>query len=200
MQSFFLGKQFFPAFHAVGVRDTAVHGTNSRTLGFIVKSHTFGAFVRYDEIIIGFHRLIALVGIYDRAIFQGIGPIDRVAVADGPFDPAFIDRIIGALRFTGAAIDAFIGYSDCHDKFTPLTTREGFWFGKDRVKHGVAGRPALYLRKLAFKERLIKQYPHTSLLSQQYELMQPPHIPALRSLHFRQAFRVNPILDSRSKK
>lgn len=141
MQFFLLGKQFITALYPVGVGDTTIHRTNSGTLGFIVKAHAFGAFVRYDEIIIGLHRFVALVGIDHGAIFQGIGPIDRIPVADGPFDPAFINRIIGALRFTGAAIDAFVGYSDCHNKFSSLTPLEVFWFGKYMVKHGAAGEP-----------------------------------------------------------
>ncbi len=36
--------------NTVGVRQTAIYGADSSTLGFLVKSGAFGAFIRYDVV------------------------------------------------------------------------------------------------------------------------------------------------------
>ncbi len=79
-----------------------------------MKALAFSAFIGRNIVDINTNRSKTLVCIYYTPIEEGefslyIGPI-----GNGPLNPAFIDSIIGAFRFTGTTIDTFFGYFDRH--------------------------------------------------------------------------------------
>jgi hypothetical protein len=107
-------KQLFHrlAVHLVG--DATVYRTDGCTLRLFVEALAFGAFIRNDIIGVYADRWVTVVGVNDRTVKQGKRPFYITAVSDGPFHTAFIDGVIGAFRFAGAAVDAFFRYLNSH--------------------------------------------------------------------------------------
>src|SRR5271156_4006186 len=107
MQPLLLCKQFLYslAVHLIG--HATVHGADGRALRLFMEALAFGAFIGNDVINIAADGRIALSRIDHGAVEQGKGPFYSGTVGDSPFDAAFIDRIVGALGFAGAAVDTF---------------------------------------------------------------------------------------------
>jgi hypothetical protein len=73
-----------------------------------------GAFIGNDIISIDTDWRITLVGVDGGSVEEGKRSFNAGAVGDRPFHTAFIDRIIWAFGFAGAAIDAFFCDLNCH--------------------------------------------------------------------------------------
>ena len=100
------------AIHLVG--DAAVNGAYRRTLRLFMEALAFRTLIRSDIISIYADGGIALGGVYYGAVEQRKRSFYTGTVGECPLYAAFVDRIIGALRFAGAAIDAFFSYLNSH--------------------------------------------------------------------------------------
>jgi hypothetical protein len=115
MQLLFFCQQIVDCLPIHFIGDAAVYGTYGRTLGLFVKALAFRAFVGSDIIGVYADGGVALRSVYYGAVEQGKGSFYAGAVCERPLYAAFVDGIIGALRFAGAAIDAF--FSDLNSHF-----------------------------------------------------------------------------------
>jgi hypothetical protein len=79
-----------------------------------MKTLAFRAFIGSDIIRIYADGSIAFGSVYYGAVEQRKRSFYAGTVCDCPLYAAFVDRIIGALRFAGAAIDAFFSYLNSH--------------------------------------------------------------------------------------
>ncbi len=120
-----LAEQLILGFDPVFVRNTAIYRAHRSTLGFFVKAHTLGALIRGNEIYFITDGHLKFVGVHFFSGRQGNLTLQRGAIAVLPFLGAFVNRSIGALGLTGSAIDALVGYNDCHiPKYKSMLTFE----------------------------------------------------------------------------
>jgi hypothetical protein len=115
MQRRFLLKKLLRRLYVVLVLHAAIHRAYRGALGFVMESYAFGALVAYDEVKV--HRLRRLRGIrvcFYAAVLAGVQALHACAVCESPLRAAFVDRIIRTLGLAGAAIDALVGYLNCH--------------------------------------------------------------------------------------
>ena len=115
MHELLLPKELLLGFHMVLIGDTAIHWADRRTLGFIVESHAFGAFIGYYIIDLIAYRFLYLIGIHLLAIGQYHLSGKGSAIAVSPFIGPLINCIVGALRLTSSAIDALICNNYSHN-------------------------------------------------------------------------------------
>jgi hypothetical protein len=111
----FFCHEFLHCFLVHFVRNTTVNRANSSTLGLFMKTLTLRTFIGNDEIGVYADRSIFLVRIYNGTIEQGETTLHSGAVSNGPFHTAFINGVVGTLRFTGTAIDTLFGDLDSHN-------------------------------------------------------------------------------------
>ena len=104
------------AIHFVG--NAAVYRTYGRALRLLMKTLAFRTLIGSDIIRIYADGGIALGGVNYGAVEQRKGSFYAGTVCECPLYAAFVDRIVGALRFTGAAIDAF--FSDLNSHFLKI--------------------------------------------------------------------------------
>src|SRR5258708_2084577 len=108
VQLLFFGQQLFHRLFIELIRDTAVHGTNRRTLRLFMESLAFGTLIRDNIIRIDTDRSIALAAIHSRPVQKRKLSFYTGTIRDRPFNAALIYSIIGAFRFTSPAIDTFL--------------------------------------------------------------------------------------------
>jgi hypothetical protein len=72
-----------------------------------VEALALGTFGRNNVIRVYSNRGIALTGVNHGAVNQGKAAFHIRAISDGPFHSAFINCVVGALRFAGPAVNAF---------------------------------------------------------------------------------------------
>jgi hypothetical protein len=114
MQLLFFRQQIVDRLPIHFIGNAAVNGTDGRTLGLFVKTLTFRAFVGSDIIRVYADGSVTLRSVYDGAVEQCKGTFYAGTIRERPLYAAFVDGIIGALRFAGAAIDAFFSYLNSH--------------------------------------------------------------------------------------
>jgi hypothetical protein len=114
VQFLFFSQELIYRFPVHFVRYAAVHGTYGGALGLFVETLAFCAFIGSYIIGIDADGRIAFGGVYDGAVEQGKGALYAATVCDRPFHTAFINCIIGAFWFAGAAIDTFFCYLNSH--------------------------------------------------------------------------------------
>jgi len=108
-------QQYLFGLPAVGIVYTTVYWAYGGALRLFVKTHTFCAFIRDDIIKIIGYRVVLLIRIYFRSIFQLITARDASTVGDSPFHTPFVYSIVGAFWFASPAVDTFVCYNDCHN-------------------------------------------------------------------------------------
>ena len=115
MQLGFFREQLFLRFDVVFVFYAAVDRANGGALGLIMETDTFGAFIAYDKINVHALGGLGLIGVgLDAAVTSLVSAFYAGAVGETPLGSPFIDSVIGTFRFAGPAIDAFVGYLNCH--------------------------------------------------------------------------------------
>jgi hypothetical protein len=114
MQLLFFCQQIVDRLPIHFIGDATVYGTYGRALGLFVKALAFRAFVGNDIIGVYADGGVTLGGVYHGAVEQRKRSFYAGTVRERPLYAAFVDRIVGALRFAGAAIDAFFSYLNSH--------------------------------------------------------------------------------------
>jgi hypothetical protein len=114
VQFFLFVQQLIFRLPHIRVRNAAVHGAYSGTLGFFVKTNTFCTLVGNNIIHRVGNRFVLLFSIYLAAIHQWISPFKRSAIGHSPFNSSFVNGIIRAFRLTSPAIDTFVCNSNSH--------------------------------------------------------------------------------------
>lgn len=115
MKRGFFSQQAFFSLLMVFVWNTTVNRAYRGTLGFIVKAFAFGAFIAYDVVHVHAHRCLGIFCIhFQTTVTSFIGSFYAGAVRKAPFCPAFIDGVVWALGLAGPAVDALVGYFNCH--------------------------------------------------------------------------------------
>jgi hypothetical protein len=79
-----------------------------------VKTYTLGAFVGNDVICIHGFRCLGGVCVNAASIQFGEHSFYGSSIGEAPLGSTFINRVVGALRLTGAAVDALVGNLNCH--------------------------------------------------------------------------------------
>jgi len=114
MQFLFLCEELVDRFPVHLIGDAAVYGTYGRTLGLFMEALAFRAFIWSNIVGVYADGRITFGGVYHGAVEQRKGSFYAGAVRERPLYAALVDGIIGALRFAGAAIDAFFSYLNSH--------------------------------------------------------------------------------------
>ena len=107
----FFGQQFINCFPVHLIGHAAVNRTNGGTLWLFVETLALGTLIGGDIIHIYSYRGMGRKCIGNRSVHKGIGAFYSGTICNSPFYTAFIDRVIRTFRFTGAAVDTFIGAS-----------------------------------------------------------------------------------------
>ncbi len=115
VEPLFLLKQFFLRFAQIGVVYAAVYGAYGGALRLFMETHAFRTLIGHDVIIFVGNWGLGSRGGYDSAtvnfyLFQ------RSAIGPTPLSTTFINRIVGAFRFAGTAVDALVGYHYGHSR------------------------------------------------------------------------------------
>ena len=116
MHELLLREQFFLAFAVIGIVHAAIHRTYSCALGLIVETGAFGTLVRHDVVDVHGLGRHGLVGIEHGAHGSDLRTMQGRAIREAPFHAAFIDGIVGTLRFACTTIDAFVCDHDRHER------------------------------------------------------------------------------------
>jgi hypothetical protein len=114
MQFLFFREELVDRFPIHLIGDAAVYGTYGRTLRLFMKALAFRAFIGGNIISIYADGGITLGSVHYGAVEQRKRSFYAGAVRERPLYATFVDSIIGALRFAGAAIDAFFSYLNSH--------------------------------------------------------------------------------------
>ena len=112
----FFSQQFINCFAVHFIWHTAVHRANGSALRLLVKALAFGTLVRSDIINIYGYGSMRCQCIGNRSVHKSIGAFYCGTVCNSPLYPTLIYRVIRTFRFTGAAVDTFIGDLNSHKK------------------------------------------------------------------------------------